>query len=220
MNQDLVNQKNYWDRAVGDFDSIYSHRKSKFDNWIDATFRWDIYARFDYTLAHSEHIAGRAFLDVGCGTGRYAVEFAKRGAARVVGIDIAANMLDVCRQRAHAENVAERCEFAQSDLLAYEPREQADVVIGIGLFDYIRDALPVLSKMRAVVTDRAIVSLPRFWTWRAPVRKARLALQGCQVYFYAREKIDALMKQAGFARYEIDQVGQLWCVTAYVSRST
>ncbi|MBI5651293.1 MAG: class I SAM-dependent methyltransferase [Chloroflexi bacterium] len=220
MNQELTTQKNYWDRTVSDFDAIYSHRKNKFDNWIDATFRWDMYARFDYTMAHSEPIAGRAFLDVGCGTGRYAVEFAKRGATRVVGIDIAANMLEVCEQRAQTENVAEHCEFAQGDLLAYAPREKFDVVIGIGLFDYIRDALPVLSKMRAVVTDRAIVTLPRFWTWRAPVRKVRLALQGCPVYFYTREKIDALMKQAGFARYEMEQVGQLWCVTGYVSRST
>jgi hypothetical protein len=53
-------------------------------------------------------------------------------------------------------------------------------------------------------------------TWRAPVRRVRLALKGCDVYFYSKTKIDALLKQAGFARYEIEQVGQLFCVTAFV----
>ena len=216
MNQDLQRQKNYWDREVDDLDSIYARSKGRFNNWIDATFRWDMYARFDYTLGNAEPIQGRSFLDVGCGTGRYALEFARRGARRVVGIDIAENMLAVCDQRAHEEHLDERCSFIHTDLTQYQPDAQFDVCIGIGLFDYIREPLPVLTKMRAVVTDRAIMSLPRFWTWRAPVRRARLALRGCDVYFYTTERIDALVKQAGFSRYTFKQVGQLYCVTAFV----
>lgn len=216
MNKQLDNQRKYWEGTVGNFDSIYSHGKSGFQNWLDAKFRWDMYARFDYTIKHSEPIAGKTILDVGCGTGRYAFEFLKRGARHVLGIDIAENMLAVCRQRAEAEGVSDRCTFVQSDLLQFKPDTRFDVSIGIGLFDYIPDALPVLTKMREVTTDRVIVSLPRFWTWRAPVRKARLALQGCDVYFYTKERIDTLMKQAGFKRYELEQVGQLYCVTAFV----
>ncbi len=215
MSQEIVKQKNYWDREVSEFDSIYSHGKNKFDNWIDATFRWDMYARFDYTLLHTEPVAGRTFLDVGCGTGRYALEFARRRAGRVVGIDIAENMVRVCEARAREAGVQDRCEFVVSDLLAYQPGTRFNMCIGIGLFDYIRDPLPVMKKMCEVVDDRAIMSLPRFWTWRAPVRKVRLALRGCPVYFYTRERIDALLKQAGFSRYELEQVGQLYCVTAY-----
>jgi cyclopropane fatty-acyl-phospholipid synthase-like methyltransferase len=216
LSEELVKQKEYWDREVTDLDSIYSHGKSRLDNWIDATFRWDMYARFDYTMAHSEPIAGRSFLEVGCGTGRYALEYARRGAGRVTGIDIAAKMVAVCEARAREASVADRCTFIQSDLLAYAPEARFNVCIGIGLFDYIREPLPVMAKMRQVVDDRAIMSLPRFWTWRAPVRKARLALRGCPVYFYTKERIDGLLKQAGFARYELEQVGQLYCVTAFV----
>jgi cyclopropane fatty-acyl-phospholipid synthase-like methyltransferase len=216
MSNELTQQRDYWDREVTEFDSIYSHGKSKFDNWLDATFRWDMYARFEYTIKHAEPIAGRSFLDVGCGTGRYAMAFAERGASRVVGIDIAERMVQVCRERAQAAKMDDRCSFAQSDLLAYKPEDKFDVCIGIGLFDYIGEPLPVLAKMASVVNDRAIVSLPRFWTWRAPVRKVRLALKGCPVYFYTRERIDTLLKQAGFKRYDIEQVGQLFCVTAYV----
>lgn len=216
MNQDLLKQKDYWDREVNDFDSIYARSKSKFDNWIDATFRWDMYARFDYTMENSEPIQGRTFLDVGCGTGRYALEFARRGARRVVGIDIAEKMLAVCEQRAREEHLEDRCTFVHTDLTQYQPETQFDVCIGIGLFDYIREPLPVLIEMREVVNDRAIMSFPRFWTWRAPVRRARLALRGCGVYFYTKGRIDSLLKQAGFRRYSLQQLGQLYCATAFV----
>jgi 2-polyprenyl-3-methyl-5-hydroxy-6-metoxy-1,4-benzoquinol methylase len=214
MSQDLAKQKKYWDREVTELDSIYSHGKSKISNWVDATFRWDMYARFEYTMEHAQPIEGRSLLDVGCGTGRYALEFARRG-AQVTGIDIAANMVQVCEARAREQGLAARCQFIVSDLLAFES-SPFDVCIGIGLFDYIRDPLPVLCKMRAVTRDRVIVSLPRFWTWRAPVRRVRLALRGCPVFFYTKERIDRLIRQAGFQRYELEQVGQLYCVTAYV----
>ncbi len=216
MNQQLENQRKYWDSAVSEFDSIYARNKSKFQNWLDATFRWDMYARFEYTIQHSEPIAGKTILDVGCGTGRFVFEYLKRGAKHVTGIDIAENMLAVCRQRAQTEGVNERCTFIQTDLLQFKPADRFDICIGIGLFDYIPDALPVLTKMREVTRDRVIASLPRLWTWRAPVRRVRLALKGCDVYFYSKEKVDGLIKNAGFSHSEVEQVGQLWCVTAFV----
>ncbi len=216
MSRDLATQKEYWDKEVGELDSIYSHGKSKLSNWVDSTFRWDMYARYEYTMAHAEPIEGRSFLDVGCGTGRYALEFARRGARHVTGLDVAANMVRLCETRAREQGMAERCSFVAVDLLAFEPASRFDVCIGIGLFDYIREPLPVLRKMREVANDRVIVSLPRFWTWRAPVRRVRLALRGCPVFFYTKERTDRLVNEAGFRRYELEQVGQLYCVTAYV----
>jgi 2-polyprenyl-3-methyl-5-hydroxy-6-metoxy-1,4-benzoquinol methylase len=217
MNDDLLKQKRYWDSEVSTFDSIYSHEKGKFANWLDRTFRWDMYARYEYTLSESDPIQGLSFLDVGCGTGRYALEFARRGAAHVVGIDISDQMIDVCQQRAQSEGVAEQCEWAVADLQQYRPETTFDVCIGIGLFDYIRDAQPIITRMREVVHDRAIMSFPLKWTWRAPVRKVRLGLRNCDVYFYTKSQLDRQIKEAGFARYTLKRVGQLYCVTAFVA---
>ncbi len=216
MDSELAKQKGYWDSQVDGFDSIYTHGKSRFSNWVDATFRWDMYARFDYTLRQAEPIQGRSFLDVGCGTGKYALALARRGAGRVVGIDISDKMIQVCQARASEEHLDERCTFVTIDPLQFQPETTFDVSIGIGLFDYVREPLPMLVKMRELTRDRAILSLPRLWTWRAPVRKIRLALRGCPVYFYSRGRIEALLRQAGFARYEMEQIGQLYCVTARV----
>nr|WP_320147401.1 class I SAM-dependent methyltransferase [uncultured Anaeromusa sp.] len=57
--------------------------------------------------------AGAAVLDIGCGPGAYALEFARRGAS-VVGTDISGNMLHYARNRAEEEGVLGKTEFVQA----------------------------------------------------------------------------------------------------------
>jgi ubiquinone/menaquinone biosynthesis C-methylase UbiE len=218
MNQEIVAQEDYWNKQASDFHRIYSHEKSGVSNLLDRVFRKDMFERFIFTIQHSAPYEGRSYLDVGCGSGIYSVELAKKGANRVVGIDIAEHMLQLCRDLALKEGVGSRCTFAHSDLLNYVPENRFDVCIGIGLFDYIHDPLPVLKKMREVASDKVIVAFPRFWTWRAPIRKARLSLRGCDVYFYTRKRVESLMKEAGFAKSSVGTVGKLFCVVGYGSR--
>jgi 2-polyprenyl-3-methyl-5-hydroxy-6-metoxy-1,4-benzoquinol methylase len=207
-------QGEYWTKELKQFDAIYTGEKSAWGRWLDRTFRIDMEWRHEYTMKNSEPIAGRKFLDVGCGTGKYSLEYARRKAAWVTGIDVSPAMVDVCTESARRENLS-AVEFFSTDLLEFNAAKTYDVCIGIGLFDYIRDALPVLAKMRECASDRVILSFPRLWTWRAPVRKLRLALRGCPVYFYSSGRIDALLKQAGFSRWRKDRVGKLFCVVAY-----
>jgi len=216
MRADLARQEKYWDGEVKDFDAIYTREKGRFARWLDAKCRWDINARYDYTMEHSEPIRGRSFLDVGCGTGIYSMEYLRRGARLVVGIDIAENMLAVCRRRAAEQQAGDNCRFLHTDILQYHPEDEFDVCIGLGLFDYIREPLPVLTRMRELSKDKVIISAPRFWTWRAPLRKLRLAVNGCDVYFYTRTRVDSLVRQAGFASHEIESIGKLYCITAHV----
>lgn len=215
---EIVTQRNYWNREVNDFHSIYSHQKSKFATYLDQVFRKDMYERFVFTMENSAPITGRTFLDVGCGSGVYSLEFARRGAAKVTGLDIAERMLEVCKQHAQREGLADRCTFIHSDLLEYNADTKFDVSIGIGLFDYISDPLPVLKKMRELTSDKTIASFPRMWTWRAPVRKARLAIRNCPVFFYTKESIKRLLKEAGFADHTVTKVGKLYCVVAYANK--
>jgi 2-polyprenyl-3-methyl-5-hydroxy-6-metoxy-1,4-benzoquinol methylase len=218
MSDEILSQRNYWNNEADSFQRIYTHQKSGFSNTLDRIFRRDMYDRFVFTIENCAPVADRTFLDVGCGSGLYSMELARKGAARVTGIDIAENMVELCKQAAQKESVADRCEFKQTDLLNYNPEARFDVSIGIGLFDYISDALPVIKKMRQVTTDKAVMSFPRFWTWRAPVRKARLALRNCDVFFYTKSDIERLMKEAGFASYTVTTVGKLHCVVAYSTR--
>ena len=216
MNNEIQAQRAFWNSEADAFQSIYTHRKSKFFNTLDQIFRKDMYERYQFTIANCEPIEGRTFLDVGCGNGLYSLELARRGARKVVGLDIAEVMIGLCKKSSVDQNLDDRCTFVQTDLLEWDNSGMKfDVSFGIGLFDYISDPLPVLRKMRELTTDKAIMAFPRLWTWRAPVRKVRLTVKGCDVFFYSSARINKLMKDAGFSRHTITKVGQLYCVVAH-----
>ncbi|MFA6468665.1 MAG: class I SAM-dependent methyltransferase [Bacteroidota bacterium] len=213
----LDRQRFYWNRTVSDFDSIYSQEKSFVGKLLDKIFRNDMYGRFDYTFRKSAPVVGKTFLDIGCGTGRYAIEFARQGASKVVGLDIAEKMIEVCKDRSQKEGLSKNMFFYHTDLLTFQEKEKYDICIGIGLFDYIQNPTPVVQKMFEYTNGCSIMSFPRFYTWRAPIRKIRLYLKKCDVYFFTKTEIEKILKNAGFKKYEIVKVGQLFCVTAFPS---
>lgn len=216
MNNEIQAQRNFWNSEADAFQRIYTHRKSKFSNTLDQIFRKDMYERYQFTIANCEPIPGRTFLDVGCGNGMYSLELAKRGARKVVGLDIAEVMIGLCKDASVAQNLDDRCTFIQTDLLEWNnDGAKFDVSFGIGLFDYISDPLPVLRRMRELSSDKAIMAFPRLWTWRAPVRKVRLTMKGCDVFFYSAARINKLLKDAGFSRHTLTRVGKLYCVVAH-----
>lgn len=212
MNTEIDLQRDYWNKQSMDFKKIYTKEKSKFSILLDKIFRKDMFERFVYTIDNCKPVQDRIFLDVGCGSGLFSIELAKMGAKKVIGIDIAENMVEISKREAELNNVQDICEFIQSDLLEYTVKDEINVSFGIGLFDYIKDSYPVILKMYEVSKDKAIFAFPRFWTWRAPIRKIRLSLRGCPVYFYTRKKVENLLKKAGFSKIQIDKVGKLYCV--------
>jgi 2-polyprenyl-3-methyl-5-hydroxy-6-metoxy-1,4-benzoquinol methylase len=214
MSEEIRTQRSYWNREADVFERIYTHEKSTIANLLDRVFRKDMYERYLFTLEQCEPVEGRTFLDVGCGNGLYSLELARRGAAKVVGLDIAEKMIARCEEASRREGLEERCEFHHTDLLAWDTDRTFDVSFGIGLFDYVADPLPVLSKMQQLTNDVSIMAFPRLWTWRAPVRKARLAVRGCDVYFYHRSKIEGLLREAGYTGFGFTTVGKLHCVVA------
>lgn len=61
---------------------------------IECAGRWD----HDFYLALADELGARDVVDIGCGTGVFCVDLARRG-MRAVGVDPAAAMLDVARTR-------------------------------------------------------------------------------------------------------------------------
>jgi 2-polyprenyl-3-methyl-5-hydroxy-6-metoxy-1,4-benzoquinol methylase len=85
---------------------------------------------------------GARILDVGCGTGRHAVELAKRG-YQVVGLDISEKMLDVARRKAADAGVT--VEFIHGDATDFAFEEKFDAAIclcegAVGLVERGQDA--------------------------------------------------------------------------------
>jgi SAM-dependent methyltransferase len=65
--------------------------------------------------------AGGPVLEIGCGTGRILIPTARAG-VKVVGLDLSAHMLDVCRQRllGEPEDVQSRVQLVQADMRDFE----------------------------------------------------------------------------------------------------
>jgi ubiquinone/menaquinone biosynthesis C-methylase UbiE len=194
--------KKYFEDHAAKFDSLY-HEGRPLERGFNRVFRKAIYERFAITFQHSEPIAGKAILDVGCGSGRYAIEFARRGAARVVGLDFSAPMLDIARQLATAAGVAERCEFRQADFLTTSLGEQFDVVIAIGFFDYMADPVATLRRMVEHSRGRVIGTFPGRSLIRMPLRKVRYWMADCPVLFYREDDVRRIARDAGVKQIEI-----------------
>jgi SAM-dependent methyltransferase len=214
MNPDLNRQSLYWSRESSAFENIYTGNKSPFLVFLDKVFRKDMFERFQFTIKNCEPCRGKTFYDIGCGNGIYSIELAKRGAEKVIGLEISNKMILLSRKNAKDTKCDNICSFVLSDPLSYKSEIVTDTAIGIGLFDYIKDPFPVLKKMNELVKDKVIISFPRLWTWRAPIRKIRLSLKGCDVHFYSKTKIKKLLIQAGFPIFEIHKIGKLFCVIA------
>ena len=83
-------------------------------------------------------VQGKAVLDIGCGSGRLAGALLAAGARSYRGIDIAAAAIDEARQRATREGW-DRARFELGTVHRIE-RQDADIVVSLGLTDWLTDA--------------------------------------------------------------------------------
>ncbi len=84
-----------------------------------------VYSRLTHYLNEGDLV-----LDVGCGTGSLSLHAARRG-ARVKGIDIDPRMLEIAKERARREGMADVIEFIEMGVaeLDTETTENYDVVV-------------------------------------------------------------------------------------------
>jgi ubiquinone/menaquinone biosynthesis C-methylase UbiE len=191
--------REYFNRAVDDFDAIYGG-KGVLWRWINRQFREDMYERYRLTFETCGDVHGRTVLDIGCGSGRYSIEFAKRGATQVVGIDFATNMVKLAQEHARVHNVTNRCQFMTGDFMEMEFHQRFDVCLAIGVLDYIAQPQPFLEKMWSTSKQRLILSFPSTSIVRTPLRKIRYWFKQCPVYFYDQAKIERLVGGLGSYR--------------------
>lgn len=214
MISDAERVQRHFDRRVERFDSIYSGEKSFLSRWLDRWLRWDMQERMRLTLQACQPIEGKTVLDVGCGTGRFCFPLAQSGAGRVVGVDFAPAMIERARAAARELKLEDRCEFICSDVMRLAVDETFDYVIAVGLFDYVKEDRHLLIRLRRLTRGKAIMTFPRADTWRKPVRKLRLAVLGCPVFFYSEKRIRDHLIVAGFILQRVLRVGKLYLVEA------
>ena len=110
-----------------------------------------------------EDIADKLVIDFGCGHGNDAIEMAKRGAKRVIGIDNRPEVLNVARASAKENCVESKCTFVT------DTNERADVITSIDAFEHFQNPSEVLQIMRSRIKDDGKVIAVFGPTWYHPL---------------------------------------------------
>ncbi|HYE97158.1 MAG TPA: methyltransferase domain-containing protein [Rubricoccaceae bacterium] len=202
--------QHFFDGYAADFDSIYGHARPRnaFERFVDRTFRKSMFLRFEEVLRHTAKPEIRSVLDVGCGSGRYVVEFLRQG-KEVVALDIAREMLDLAEKTIREAGVGGEVAFVHAPYLDYAPGRTFDAAVLMGFFDYIREPAPVLAKLGREVTREVYMSFPKAGGPLAWQRAVRYRLRKCPLYLYTRLQVEGLLREAGWAgRYTITEWGR------------
>ncbi len=106
-----------------------------------------------------DRISGKVVIDFGCGTGGDAVEMARKGAGRVIGLDIREDFLATARQKARDAGVDGVCAFTS------QTTERADFVISLDAFEHFADPGGILRIMSGLLKDdgEALISFGPTW---------------------------------------------------------
>jgi 2-polyprenyl-3-methyl-5-hydroxy-6-metoxy-1,4-benzoquinol methylase len=196
----------FFDSFAGDFDTLYDGKRNPAMQWVDRTFRQDMFERFRLSFRQLGDLTGKTVLDVGCGSGPYLQEALARGASRAIGIDPAPGMLQLAGNRLAAAGSRERAEFLEGYFPDVRPPGQADVAIVMGVMDYVEDPVAFLKALRTSVRETAVVSFPSVHWFRSPLRRIRYRLRNCPLYLYSEERLRAVLSQAEVANPEISKI--------------
>jgi len=203
MKSETAGTQRYFDSVPKRWDALYSH-ENQFKYLINNWLRKGLYERHRLTFEHCGDLSGKRVLDIGCGTGRYSIECVRRGAAHVVGIDFAPSMIEFSREVAQQLNVADKCEFICADFLAYPFEESFDIVLALGVFDYIKEPEPMFKKIATLSPRKFVASFPKYTPFWNIQRKIRYYwIRKCPIYDYTTEQLERLARQAPFPHYQI-----------------
>jgi SAM-dependent methyltransferase len=107
-----------------------------------------------------ERVAGRVVLDYGCGSGQDAIDLARHGARRVIGLDVVPRHLAAARRAADAAGVA--VEFTE------RVDEPVDVIVSLDAFEHFADPAAVLRHMASLLAPGGAVLAAFGPTWYHP----------------------------------------------------
>lgn len=138
--------------------------------------QFDIYARFydrdlgdlDADLRMYEQFAARCsspILELGCGTGRVLLPLARQG-YQITGIDASAAMLDAARNKIAAEDLAERVNVVEQEMLELELAERFNLAFAaLNSFAHLHstdDQLTALARIRRHLNPGGLLLLDLF----------------------------------------------------------
>ncbi len=200
----------YWKEHVLSWEASAYYRDSDkspaFWDRVSTLFRGrGMYVRMDAALDLIEpHLRDMTVLDIGCASGRFALQMIEAGARKVIGVDVSPAAIELAEQHRIASPSPDRLEFRVLDLTQPDLQlPQVDLVTALGVIEYF-DA-PALSALLAKFKTRYfLIDFPdsqgrrnNWFIWN--LRRIYLRLNRCPgVYLYTQEEFRRMAAEHGF----------------------
>lgn len=186
------------------FDDLYEDERA-----LVRLFRPGLFRRRELAVETVKSYDSPSVLDVGCGSGRIGEFALGAGAAHYVGIDFAEPMIELASER--LARFSDRAELIVGDFLETDVSGPFEVVLALGLFDYLPEPQRFADRMFKLCAPGGCVvgSFPAWSLVKGPVRKVRYEWLGdCPIFNYDRRGLEGMFSSAGFGRVELLSPGR------------
>ncbi|MBI3596744.1 MAG: class I SAM-dependent methyltransferase [Nitrospirae bacterium] len=175
---------------------------SSYDAWYRTPLGAAAHAlESDAIFALAEVKTGERVLDVGCGTGIYTLELARRD-VHVVGVDPSMEMILIAREKVRQAGLKGYVICGSAEALPFRP-ERFDLALAVTSLCFVgRPDRAVEEMHRVLKSDGRIVvgELNRFSLWALLRRLKGLFMDTIynRAHFWSRRELERLLRQSGF----------------------
>ena len=107
-----------------------------------------------------QDLSGKSVLDIGCSYGYFCLEAARRGAVRVLGIDVGAT--NIANARRFAAKLDLPVEFRQGDIERERFDESFDYVLCLNVLHFLRNPLATLERLAGITRESLLLEVAGF----------------------------------------------------------
>ena len=182
-------------------------KKNCFHRWFSLFFEQHLRLRFVKTIAACQPVQGKWVLDVGCGSGRYAILMANSGAEAVTGIDLSPELIEIAAKHALRRNLSQKCHFVTTDFMKFQENRKYNYAIVMGVMEYIAEPKPFIEHLLELTSNKILLSFPNdkgFLIWQRNARYRKATKKDLNLY--TEQKIRDLLNPLVPRSYTIDTI--------------
>ena len=166
-------------------------------------------------------VKNKKVLEIGCGMGTIAMNFARAGALKVTAVDLSEKSLDIAKQRAALYGFTEKIEFYHAnaeELSKTVPIQEYDLIFSFGVIHHTPHPERVIQELRSYLSPQGQLKLMiyhryswkalwvlckycklQFWKLSQSIATHSEAQTGCPItYTYGKKQAKKLLQSHGF----------------------